>query len=113
MAREEVARDWYEKYHEEGMTQAQIAEEADTSQSTVSRVINAYDTGKTTGREKGVEEGKESVEPTSFEREVLEAALADKTEDADEYDCGNCGGSLEYMEEECPKCGAVPNWDAL
>lgn len=113
MAREDVARDWYDKYHEQGMTQAQIAEEADASQSTVSRVIAAYDTGKETGREKGVEEGKESVEPTSFGREVLESALADKKADEDEYDCGNCGGSLEYMTENCSSCGAVPNWDAL
>lgn len=113
MAREDVAREWYEQYHEEGMTQAQIAEQHDASQSTVSRVINAFDTGKEKGREKGVEEGKQSVEPTTFDREVLESALADKKEDDDEYTCGECGSSVEYMDENCSSCGAGFNWDAL
>jgi len=113
MARDDVAREWYDKYHEKGMTQAQIAEEYDASQSTVSRVISAYDEGKETGREKGVEEGKESVEPTSFGREVLESALSDKKDDDDDYSCSECSASVEYMEENCPDCGAGFNWDAL
>lgn len=113
MARDEVAREWYNKYHDEGMTQAQIAEQYDASQSTVSRVIGAYDEGKEKGREKGVEEGRESVEPTEFGREVLESALADKKESDDEYSCGECGEGVEYMTENCPSCGAGFNWDAL
>lgn len=113
MARDDVAREWYNQYHEQGMTQAQIAEQFDASQSTVSRVIAAYDDGKETGRETGIEEGKESVEPTSFGREVLESALADKKEDDDEYSCGECGTGVEYMTENCPECNSGFNWDAL
>lgn len=113
MARDEVAREWHKMYHEQGMTQAQIAEEYDASQSTVSRVLNAYEDGKETGREKGKKEGRESVDPSDFDRETLESALNDDKDDDDEYTCSNCSASVEYMEETCPECGAGFNWDAI
>lgn len=34
-------------------------------------------------------------------------------EPAKEYECGNCGSTLEYLQKHCDDCGQKPVWSAI
>lgn len=100
----------YELTEDRGLKGKEVASMYDVSPSWVSQLKNDYESA----HESGYESGRESVSPDDFGREELEAALSDKQEESDEYECPNCSQTFGYMEyEECPSCGAKLPWDKV
>lgn len=102
------AQEAYSKYHDDGLTQTQIAEEAGVSQPYVSRLINGYKEGRETGREE-VQEN-----PGEFIGNFDELTNDEETEDRHTSQCPKCGASIPTPaspgQEPCSECGAVLKW---
>lgn len=96
----------YELSETQGLSYREIAGMYDTSKSTVQRRVKEH--------KKSADVGRDSVAPTDFERSQLESALEDKKQDEDEYECSECGKSMDYMEyDTCPNCGTALGWTEL
>ena len=94
----------YELHNEQGITQTRLAEVYDVTQPTVSRRIKTY--------RDGIEAGKESVDPSQFDRDDLRNALSDAETD-DPYTCGTCGSEVAYLQPRCNECDGTLNWGGL
>lgn len=96
----------YELSENQDLSYREIGSMYDTSKSTVQRRVKEH--------KKSADVGRESVSATDFERSQLEEALDDKKQDDDEYECSNCGKSLEYMEfDACPNCDTKLGWTEI
>ena len=94
----------YELHEEQGIPQTRLAEAYDCSQPTVSRRIKTY--------RDGIDAGRESVDPSQFDRDDLRNALTNAETD-DPYTCGTCGGEVAYLQPRCNQCDGTLNWGGL
>lgn len=96
----------YNLTQNQGMKTTTVAKIYDVSPSYVSQQKKAY--------EEALETGKGMASPGDFEKDELESALEDKQSDDDEYECSQCGRSLDYMENDnCPNCDTPLGWSDL
>lgn len=96
----------YDLTENQGLTQNAVAHMFDVSQGYVSQRKKEHT--------ESAEVGKSQVSPGDFEKGELEQALSDKKSDDDEYECPECGYTMDYMEnEQCPECGTNFAWDQL
>lgn len=99
----------YQLTEEQGMKGKTVAKMFDVSPSYVSQRKNEYEEAR--------EDGRESVEPTDFERETLEEALSDEEPESNPYEneCPRCHAMIPAPdtagEHDCPECGEPILWD--
>jgi endogenous inhibitor of DNA gyrase (YacG/DUF329 family) len=101
-----TAEEAYKKYHQHGLTQTQIAEEADVSQAYISQLISGYKQGK--------QKGREDVKNNPDEYDLADAIGDDSTDNPYTVPCPACGGDTEPPNEPgkapCDSCGKVLAW---
>lgn len=94
-------------YTNSDKTQTEVAEQFDITQQHVSRLVNAYDTGK----EEGMSEG--------YKRAAVDRMTDDPEPEGDPYStsCPNCGEGIPMPDEPgkhpCPECDATLNWSKV
>lgn len=98
-------------------TQKELAQEFEIAESTVTRhkrdmeapvgVAQYTDTGQQTNTTKPRNNGPNLMEINWNDADDTEA------EETDKYECGNCGASLEYLEEKCSGCGDAKAWGGI
>lgn len=108
----------------EGTSPQQIAEQLDTSRQYVYKVRSEHkdewaesDTGNANQASGlGASEQPERLETedtnTEAPAEATDLPLEDTT-DSKEYDCGNCGQPVEYLQKRCSDCGEQLLWSAM
>ncbi len=100
----------YQLYTEENLTQEQVGERLDCSQQWARELIEAHKGALAQhedGRKKGIEEGARSM------KSKMEDSLEDRLSGDDEYDCSECGASVDYLSPKCGSCGEALNWGAV
>jgi len=99
------------------MSSTEIAEEVGSSAGYVRQVWNDDDASaepSSRDRDRGDDPIDElrgepgDVDPVD---EALSELVID--DEYDEYECDECGGTLEYLEPVCPECESEPAWWAL
>jgi len=101
-----TAEQAYKKYHQEGLTQSQIAENAGVSQSYISQLISGF--------KKGQEKGRKEVKDNPGDYDLADAITDEATENPYTVPCPACGGNTEPPNEPgkkaCDSCGKVLAW---
>lgn len=106
-----TAKEAYDKYHNQGMTQAQIAEEAGVSQPYISRLISGYDKAKETGREEAIED----VKSNPSEYDITDTINDEEPDDTPfEATCPECNENIPKPNtagtHDCPECNSTLKW---
>lgn len=98
------------------MTSAEIAEEVDTSPQYVREVWNDGPDGDAEDVDAGDpldglgDAATGAADEADDDDPLSELVVAD---DWDEYECGNCGAAVEYLQDSCDDCGEpLAWWDA-
>jgi predicted transcriptional regulator len=101
-----TAEEAYKKYHEDGLTQTQIAEEAEVSQAYISQLISGYKQGK--------QKGRNDVKNNPEEYNLADAIGDSSTENPYTVLCPACGGETTPPDnpgqKACESCGKVLAW---
>jgi len=104
----------------EGTSPQQIAETLDTSRQYVYKVRSEHkdewaesDLGNDSqASDHGGSEQPERLEKEDSNTEASDLPLEDTT-DSKDYDCGNCGQPVEYLQKRCSDCGEQLMWSAM
>lgn len=97
----------YQLTEQQGLMGKTVARMFDISQSRVSQLKGQY--------EEGLQEGRESVDPTDFSTEELEEAISDEEEENPyEHTCLHCNAIIPSPDSPgvhpCPECGGDLKW---
>ena len=94
-------------------TQAELADEFGVVESTVSDHKKKVESGRQDMVYRA-EDGAGGEEDTDGLMNI-DWNDADDTEEEseDEYECGNCGATLSYLQEECDGCGDMKAWGGI
>jgi len=106
-----TAKEAYEQYHDDGLTQTQIAERAGVTQSHISRLISGYDAGRSDGRT----EAKEDIQSDPQSHLDLDDLIEDDSSGNPRTKCPACESMIPKPDtagtHPCPKCETPLGWD--